>query len=455
MLLTLTTTHRPATDLGFLLHKHPERVQSFALPFGQAHVVYPEASPERLTAALLLDLDPLALTPRGRGAEAAFSPLALKPYVNDRPYVASSFLSVALARVFGSALRGECKTHPELVARPLPLEATLAALPCRGGEAWLRSLFEPLGYAVAVTRPPAEPLLPGWAAPTLGVTLRHMVTLERLLQHLYLLIPVLDDEKHYWVGEDELDKLLRRGEGWLADHPERDEITRRYLRAQRGLAARALERLGAAPEEAEEEAGGLHQARLETVHGLLKASGAARVLDLGCGEGRLLERLAQDAQFTEVVGVDVSPRALERAHKRLARLPEAAQRRVTLEPSSLLYRDARLAGFGAAALVEVVEHLEPSRLGAFERALFGVAKPKTVVLTTPNRDYNRLWPSLAGRGSGLRHPQHRFEWTRAEFQVWAERVAETYGYELELSSVGTEVPGYGAPTLLGVFRARA
>ncbi len=507
VLLTLTTTYRPATDLGFLLHKHPEKMQTFALPFGQAHVFYPEASAERCTAALLLKVDPVALTRRAHRARADF---ALYPYVNDRPYVASSFVSVALARVFGSALNASCKTHPDLALRALPLTATLAALPCRGGEALLKRLFGPLGYDLEVQNVPLDPVL-GWGESDLfTVTLRHTLPLAQLLCHLYVLVPVLDDEKHYWVGDEELRKLLEKGEGWLAGHPQREQIVKRYLKHQRSLTRVASEHFategladghfGSSPDvegvvaessdadisdtqnpvaekprlktgtptpkadsvEAEEPdrgwvsdpklrvGGGLHSERLEAVFGALKASGAGRVLDLGCGEGKLVTLLLGDAQFSEIVGTDVSLRGLERA-RRYLRLDEREHvaRRVSLLHTSLLLRDPRLLGFDAAALVEVIEHLEPDRLPTFERVLFGYMRPKTLVLSTPNREYNAVWPGLGG---GFRHPDHRFEWTRAEFLDWAERVAGAYGYTVSVGGVGPALPPYGQPSQLAVFR---
>lgn len=444
MLLTLTTTHRPATDLGFLLHKHPDRVQSFSLPFGSAHVVYPEASSERCTAALLLDIDPVGLTRR-----AERPGFALYPYVNDRPYAASSFLSVALARVFGSALNGQNRLRPELVEQVLPLSATLAALPCRGGVEVLERLFGPLGYLLRAEAVPLDPAFPEWGESNVyTVTLEHTLPLKDLLRHLYVLVPVLDDDKHYWVGDEEVAKLLDKGAGWLEGHPAREEITRRYLRHQRSLARAAGEQFGVtAP--SEPLGSRLHDERLDAVFGALKASGAARVLDLGCGEGRLLEKLVAEPQFMRVVGTDVSLRALERARRRL-RLDEQGGERVTLLHSSLLLHDARLAGFEAAALVEVVEHLEPTRLGEFEHNLFGSLRPRTVVLSTPNRAYNAVWPGLRGE---LRHPEHRFEWTPTELKGWAEQVAGAYGYAVTLSGVGPESPPYGQPSQLAVFRA--
>ena len=454
MLLTLTTTHSPATDLGFLLHKHPDKVQQFELPFGRAQVFYPKATEERCTAALLLEVDPVGLTRRAHQQRSDF---ALYPYVNDRPYVASSFMSVALARVFGSALNGVSKTRPELVKQALPLEATVAALPCRGGVDTLKCLFEPLGYDLTVTGIPLDPAFPAWGESNVfTLTLRHNLPLSRLLQHLYILIPVLDDEKHYWVGDEEVQKLLVKGADWLAEHPEREWIVRRYLKHQRSLTRLAdehfaVEDLTLERPQAAVKVDRLHDERLETVFNLLKASGAARVLDLGCGEGKLLGRLLAEPQFKRIVGTDVSLRELGWAHKRLHLddLPERAAKRVSLLHSSLLYRDARLRGFDAAALVEVVEHLEPARLEMFEQILFGYTKPQTVVLSTPNRDYNAVWWDL----KGLRHPDHRFEWTRAEFRSWAERVAQTYGYTVALSGIGPTQNPLGQPSQLGVFRA--
>ncbi len=240
MLVTITTTHRPAHDLGYLLHKHPERFQSFDLSFGKAHVFYPEVGAERCSACLLLDVDPVGMV---RGKSAGFG-LLLAQYVNDRPYAASSFLSVAIAQVFGSALQGRCKDRPELVQTAIPLSARIDVLPVRGGERFLRGVFEPLGYAVEAVRYPLDERFPEWGeSPYFSVTVRKTTTLAELLTHLYVLIPVFDNAKHYWIGADEMEKLLAKGEGWLAGHPEKEEITRRYLKFQPSLFREALARL--------------------------------------------------------------------------------------------------------------------------------------------------------------------------------------------------------------------
>lgn len=460
MLLTIRTTHSPATDLGYLLHKNPARVQSFSLSFGQAHVFYPEATPERCTAALLLDVDPVALVRGQRGGEGR----TLAQYVNDRPYVASSFLSVAIAGVFGSAMAGRCKERPELAEMALPLEAGLAAVPSRGGEAFLRRLFEPLGYRVEARPHVLDERFPEWGeSPYFTVELAATVRLADLLTHLYVLIPALDAEKHYAIGDDEVAKLIRRGEGWLAAHPEKDAIVRRYLKHRRSLVRDALAQL-TQEEEADEEAEGrgddqemaverpisLHEQRLGTVVAALKQSDARRVLDLGCGEGRLLEMLLKDRQFTEILGMDVSYRSLERAQdKRLDRLPPLQRERIRLVQGSLIYRDRRLEGYDAAAVVEVIEHLDPPRLAAFERVLFEFARPQTAVVTTPNAEYNPRFETLpAGK---FRHPDHRFEWTRAEFESWAGGVAGRFGYATRFLPIGPEDAEVGAPSQMAVF----
>lgn len=460
MLLTITTTRAPATDLGFLLHKNPARLQSFSLPFGQAHVFYPEATEETCTAALLLDVDPVGLIRRG----VRFP--RLDQYVNDRPYVASSFLSVAIARVFNTALAGRCNARPELPDEPLPLRARISAVLCRGGEDILRRLFEPLGYAVHAVQHPLDERFPEWGeSPYFTVGLEGRMRLRELLSHLYVLVPVMDAEKHYWVGEDEVEKLLRRGEGWLATHPDRELIVTRYVKYQRSLRDEALAKLlqdedpdpdrnlasGEAEEEAVEEPLRLHEQRLGSVVSVLRSSGAKRVLDLGCGSGKLITGLLKEPTFEVIAGVDVSHRALEIAASRLRleRLAPRQRDRVQLFQTALTYRDRRLSGFDAAAVVEVIEHLDKPRLSSFERVLFEHARPSTVVVTTPNREYNVKFEGLpAGQ---FRHRDHRFEWTRSELEDWAGEVAGRFGYGVRFLPIGPEDPELGAPTQMAVF----
>lgn len=476
MFLTITTTgtpDRPATDLGYLLHKHPDSAQQFSTSYGTAHVFYPEADALRCTAALLLEVDAVALVRRGKGKGRGGAPdAALAQYVNDRPYAASSLLAVAIGNVFSSAVRGVCRALPEAPARPRPLRVEVPALPARGGPGLVRRLFEPLGWTVTADPVVLDSAFPEWGdSRYVALVLESdALTLAQALRHLYVLLPVLDDAKHYWVTSEEVDKLLRAGEGWLPGHPEQQLITSRYLSRRWALTRQAMERLelvrlaetddseveeidNAVEEETEteERPTPLAVQRREAVLDALKRSGAARVLDLGCGQGQLAQALLKDPSFTEIVGVDVSMRALAIASRRLKldRMGERQASRVRLLHGSLAYTDNRLKGYDAAVLSEVIEHLDLPRLPALEYAVFGAARPRTVLVTTPNVEYNVRWETLpAGH---RRHGDHRFEWTREEFRMWAHRVAGRHGYEVGFTPVGPDDPEVGPPTQMAVF----
>jgi 3' terminal RNA ribose 2'-O-methyltransferase Hen1 len=461
MLLTISTTQQPATDLGYLLHKNPARLQTEELSFGTGYVFYPEASAERCTAALLIEIDPVALV-RGRGPAGEGG--QLEQYVNDRPYAANSFLSVAMGRMFTTAMSGRSKERQELADAAIPLTAHLPVIAARGGQDLVKRLFEPLGYTVGLQGSRLDEKFPEWGeSPYVALTLFGTVRLQDLLTHLYVLIPVLDNEKHYWVAEDEIEKLLRRGEGCLPQHPEKDLIVSRYLKRQRTLTMEALSRLLAddTPSDETENATvesetaerilSLHTQRLQRVFSVIKGTGARRVLDLGCGEGKLLRLLLAEKQFESILGMDVSWRSLETAKERLRldELPERQRGRIELIQGSLTYRDQRLNDFEAAAIVEVIEHLDAARLATFERIVFEFARPKHVVLTTPNAEYNAVFETLpAGE---FRHGDHRFEWKRSEFERWSNGVAERFGYEVRFEPVGPLDAERGAPTQMAVF----
>jgi 3' terminal RNA ribose 2'-O-methyltransferase Hen1 len=421
-------------------------------------VFYPDADDRHCEAALVLDVDPVGLV-RGKGQAQGL----LDQYVNDRPYAASSFLSVALNKAFRTAMTGVCNARQELADSAIPLEAVVTPLPMRGGEKLVRQLFEPLGWSVNV-----DPIV----GPDTGtvsrlyarVKLAGVARLNALLNHLYVLIPVLDDAKHYWVGDDEIDKLLKRGEGWLDQHPAKELIVRRYLRHRGILARAALERLApetqeeaiepearAALEDALEVPIRLNDERMAAVVEALRVAGAKTIADLGCGEGKLLHRLIRERWAEQLIGLDPAARELEWAAKRLKlHLPGGPpEGRVLLLHGSLTYRDDRWANADAAALVEVIEHLDPDRLPLVERVVFGEARPATVVVTTPNAEYNALFPNLAA--GAFRHPDHRFEWTRAQFEAWAEKIGSTYGYRPAFTGIGRPNEALGAPTQMAVF----
>ncbi|MDQ1293059.1 MAG: hypothetical protein QG608_940 [Actinomycetota bacterium] len=511
MFLTITARGPSATDLSHLLHKHPDKVQQFDVADGVAHVFYPERNDDRCTVALLVEVDPIALVRGRKGRDA--DGFSLAQYVNDRPYAASSLLAVALGRVFRTAMAGTCRARPELPGQRRPLELHVPALSCRGGSPLAEQLFAPLGWQVTTTTVPLDPTIPAWGdSRYVDLRLNGCSTLADALTQLYVLLPVLDGSKHYWENRDEVDKLLRAGERWLPGHPDRELIVARYLRHHRSLGTAAVARLAevddAEPEafdnavDAEPPAQGqpvgdlsagdspagsaavagsagagstegrsteagstegrsttgplsagssLADRRRAEVLAVLREVGATRVVDLGCGEGALLRDLLADPVFTRIVGADVSPRALDLAARRLDldRLPERTRERLQLMQSSLTYRDERLAGFDAAVLMEVLEHVDPQRLPAVARTVFGWARPNTVVVTTPNAEYNVHYKNLFP--GALRHRDHRFEWTREEFADWTQDTAARYGYTVRVLPVGDVDPQLGPSTQLALF----
>lgn len=453
MYLSISTTRAPATDLGFILMKHPDRVHEVDLKFGKATVFFPAADAARCEATLIMDVDPVGLV-RGNGGDGL-----LDQYVNDRPYAVSSFLSVAINRAFRTAMTGVSRERPELAASQIPLEIRIAPLPTRGGEELIRSLFEPLGWTVALDQSDSQNMTSRYGALTLSGSQR----VADALSHLYVLMPVLDGDKHYWVGDDEVEKLVAKGRDWLASHPAKELIARRYLKNRRTLTRAALQRLeaqdadeesNAAPRSSAEESLEtplrLNDLRIDAVMEALNRADAKIVADLGCGEGKLLARLMRDRRFSRLYGLDASMRSLERARDRLNLDPGVpASARVQLLHGALTYRDMRWADADAAILVEVIEHLEADRLPALAEVIFGAARPKTVIVTTPNVECNALFPALAaGR---FRHPDHRFEWTRAEFRAWTAQMEARYGYRAAISGIGADDALLGAPTQMAVF----
>jgi len=457
MLLTISTTYYPASDLSYLLHKNPARNQEIELSAGNAHIFYPEVSDERCTVALLLDIDPIGLV---RKASPGGNDFALEQYVNDRPYAASSFMSAALIKAFSTAMNGRCKDRPELVSQQMPFEVRISVLPVRGGEAMLRQLFEPLGYTVQPEHHPVDPAFPEWGnSRYFSVVLTNTLTLQDLLSHLYVLIPVCDNDKHYWVGQHEVEKLTEKGRDWLPSHPLKELIALRYLKHQRSLSNQALQVLLREEEKVAEEEDSepapqkvkVHDLRLQVVCQELLNTGARKVADLGCGEGRLLRLLMNEKQFDQIIGMDVSYRSLEIARDRLKldKLPPKQAERVQLFQGSLTYKDKRIEGIQAAALVEVIEHLDEARLAALERSLFDIAHPNFIIITTPNADYNVKFPSY--ETGQMRHSDHRFEWTRAQFRTWADRLSDEHGYTATYKGIGHEDEEVGALTQMALF----
>ncbi len=457
MLLTITYKGENTQELGFLLHKNPERTQQFELNYGKAYVFYPEVSNKCTTAALLLDIDPIDLARGKAGSRDG----GLFDYVNDRPYAANSFLSTAIVRILGTAMSGRCDKKQELADTPLDLSATIYSLKDNGDTELAQQMFEPLGYKTNVQRNMLDAKFPEWGiSPYINLTISGKVRLSQLLNHIYVLIPVFDKQKHYYIDEDEIEKLLNHGEGWLAEHPYKEKIARRYFDAKKSYARRAIDILIAneetdsddiSAEEEKEIHTPLNTLRMEAVKNAVLASGAETVIDLGCGECRLTSLLLSEQQIKKVTACDVSVSVLEKAAQRLHldRMNPYKKNKLNLMQASLTYKDKRFEGHDCACAIEVIEHIEPMRIPAFERSVFEFACPKTVIVTTPNREYNANYENM--QENSFRHGDHRFEWTRLEFKEWTEHICEKFNYTCVISGIGDNDENLGNPTQMGVF----
>lgn len=457
--MTITYEGRNTQDLGYLLHKNPERAQQFELNYGKAYVFYPELSDERTTVALLLDIDPIDLA-RGKVGSTEGG---LFDYVNDRPYATTSFMSTAISRIFNTALKGTCAKRQELADTPLQLTATIYSLKDGGDDSLATQLFAPLNYIVKAERVVLDSAFPEWGlSPYVNLTISGEVKLSTLLNQLYVLIPVFDRKKHYYTSEEEIAKFLNHGKGWLENHPYKEKIAQRYFSEKKAYARKALDVLltdevdpdetDANDETEEKEARTpLNAQRMESVKNAVLASGAASVIDLGCGECRLTSLLLNEPQIKKVAACDVSIRTLEKAAQRLRldQMPTPKKNKLSLFQASLTYKDKRFEGFDCACVIEVIEHIEPTRLPALERSIFEFAAPKTVIITTPNSAYNANYEQM--QAGSMRHADHRFEWTREQFENWTEQVCKKFGYSCRISGIGDIDQRYGSPTQMGVF----
>ncbi|MBR0149548.1 MAG: 3' terminal RNA ribose 2'-O-methyltransferase Hen1 [Lachnospiraceae bacterium] len=440
MLLTITYRGENTQDLGYLLYKNPARPQSVQLSMGRAYIFYPEVSDEETTVALLVSLDPLNLAKGKTGSLEK----GLFAYVNDRPYVASSFMTNAINRVFGTAMTGRCDSRPELAASELDLEAKIYMLPVRGNKNFLNEVFEPLGYEVKYETFCVDEEYPGWGeCDCVNLMLHGKVRVADLLNQLYILIPVFDLQRHYFVNDTDVEAIVKHGENWLPSHPLAERIVRRYFKMARSLGREASERLGISVAivddgDASQDGNGafipLDQARLEAVLDEILRCGAKTCIDLGCGEGKLIKLLLDSGKPETIAGADVVTGELKKAAERIGyeRLPERQKQKVKLFQGSLMYPDERFKGYDCMSVIEVMEHIEPERLPMLEQVVFKWAAPKMVIFTTPDRRYNENYGLYDGQ---MRHDDHRFEWDREEFEKWTGHICEKYGYTVTVKGI--------------------
>lgn len=353
MLLTITCKDPDARDLSWLMHKRPERFQFFNLPYGKAHVFFPEYSDEKTIACLLLEVESAGLNEICKAREGEFQ------YVNPRQFLSGSLLASAIAKVFASAIKGICEERSELAQKPFNFEIEIANFSCRLKPEYVERLFAPLGYEIKFV-----PLTNQYAERTMqfgNLRLSAKATLRNILSQLFILLPVFDRQIHFWIGEDQLEKFVRHAKGWLENHPEKRFIINEYFWQAAELKYCVIEQFDALAV-VEEPAPYLKALRQIKIAEILAQHNAKSVLDLGCGNGSLLQHLAAQKTFARLCGMDISARNIEDARKRLC----APGRRFCADGdifvSSLTYRDKRFAGHDALVLSEVIEHFERERM---------------------------------------------------------------------------------------------
>jgi 3' terminal RNA ribose 2'-O-methyltransferase Hen1 len=467
MLLTITCRGENATDIGYVLRKRPGRLLRFDRNKNTIGVLmyWPRVEDDLCQFAMQLDIDPLDMSPRRPGAIAASN---LFDYVNDRPYATSRLMGSAIAWFLREALydRPLPEGAPDDVReRVFDLEARIFAFEERG---LAKDAFEALGYETDVTPHVLDDEHPSWGlSPYADVRVRKNETVTELLQHLHVMLSALPKpSKNESATKEVAERLLRVSGTWLADHPMRNKLVWRYLSYDRALASDVMDKLACTTSEDTASDGAtsddatdaepkakhvpLHTQVLDTVSAIIRESGCTSVLDAGCGDGKLVRLLLGIEQVERIGAADVSATSLRRLQSKLTeRRRTAMPDNLDVFQASVTMSDDRLRGYDAICAIEVVEHIDPRRIRDLERVVFEESGASLIVVTTPNREYNRVYGIPSDL---LRHPDHRFEWTRDEFARWVTHVCETYGYTSDMRGVGEVDEAAGQPTLVATFR---
>lgn len=449
MLLTLRVTGPHAADLQVLLDKSPDKLHSTSLPLGVVHVFFPEASPDAATVALLVNVDAVAWSSNESPAGFALANAAT--------------LSAAIAHVFSMALAARSPARPDLVTAMLPIEVRLSSFAVSRGTDDARALFAPLGYDVEVTE---DALVE--SSTTQEHLVRHSVRLTKLaplyevLSHMYVLGPIVDDHAADPVLTAEREALLLHAEGAARGHPLAERITQAYAMRRTSETSAAVERLLVADSlgaptnaDATNVPTLLDDARIDAIVYELREVAAQSVVDLGCGDGKLLARLVREKALTRIVGLDVSYRLLDAASARmkLDRRGTKKSERLELLHGSLFYADSRLRGFDAAVLADVLQHVAADRLGDIEHVVFHDAQPKTIIVMMNGSGVwgagSRRLPEAPNAQPAREQsaPTDPHAWSTNQFDAWASGVSERCGYRVRLLSIGSS----HLPTRMAVF----
>ncbi|MDN4617361.1 3' terminal RNA ribose 2'-O-methyltransferase Hen1 [Paenibacillus sp. PsM32] len=479
MYLTIKATGEHANMISHLLAKNPHNLYDRTEKGARVRLVYTSFEPHDTEAILFVTPDPIELV---KGTPDHYD---ITQYINDRELAVSSLFCSYIRPALGTALNGKPKAdYMNWVDYQFDLQMTFGPVASDLPDHVVESLFQPLGYEVQMERGEIDYSFDLKNRSTVRhIQISGQQTLQQMLRQVYILIPVLDNYKHYYINEDEIERLRRYGEGWLSTHPQHDLMIKRSLRFAplikeyeqqvandasmdtllTEISTHSVEDATAQAESAEplEIIDGLettieppvvrlnelrYRAIVEQVSLLPQRK---QVIDFGAGEGKLSVRLGQIEGVEQVWAVEPSMQSQLRAIDRFAKLEGRTDDVIpVITTGSLFYRDERWIDQDVIILCEVIEHINEVRLPQVIHTLFTDYRPQTLIITTPNREYNEVYDMDTEE---IRHADHRFEWTRAEFEQYCTQWIQNRPYTFTISGIGEKHEQYGQPTQMVVF----
>ncbi|AYV66644.1 MULTISPECIES: methyltransferase domain-containing protein [Niallia] len=447
MQISLKVYGEHARMVSHLIAKNPHNLYERKEKGGLVRIVFTKNEEHEVQILFFVTVDNMELTKN----QTNFS--SITHYINDRESAVSSIFCSVLRKAVGTALNGKPKDEfKEWVNYSFPLEITFGPLSTKLTNHELAELFEPLGYELTIEN--GKVLLPKSFAKKSSakfITLKAKQTIQDCFRHLFVLIPVMDQYKHYYIDEKEVDKLKRYGEGWLSSHPKRNEIIKESLVFSDLIEKSRL--IESKPSEEKQapltKKKSLNQWRYEKIiETVKKLPHNSRIVDMGAGEGKLTAQLGFISGIEELIAVDPSEREQLKAKKRIEALVDKPDFLLpTFKWGSLFYYDSELEKKDIFILCEVIEHIDENRLGKVFDTIFTKYKPYHVIVTTPNQDYNAVYDMNEAK----RHSDHRFEWTQQQFEEWTKYWESHANYKVQIDGIGEYIEGYGYPTQMAIF----
>ncbi|WP_042142009.1 methyltransferase domain-containing protein [Paucisalibacillus sp. EB02] len=444
MQLTIHATGSNVEVISYLLAKNPNNLYERSNNGHLVRMFYNKFTSEEVEVTFFVTPDPINLS---RNSSENYD---ITSYINDREFVVSSIFCSFLRSALGTALNGKPKEeYASWVNHAFNFQFSFGPLTSDLSDKQIIDLFAPLGYEVEITYGKVDYQVNIKSKSTARfVTLKGLTTLQNGIRQIFMLIPVLDNYKHYYIDEKEIEKIERYGEGWMDTHPQREFILRRALRFKELLDSVEMDAKSKSEGKAAEKRVRLNDLRYEKIIDYIKnLTNRESIVDFGSGEGKLSVRLGFVKGVKEILAVEPSEVA---ALKALKRFEELRGKENFLQPTpvmgSLFYFDERLKSKDVIVLCEVIEHIDEYRLPKIMGTILREYKPKTLIITTPNQEYNQVYDM----GKEYRHSDHRFEWTRVEFQEWCNS-HNPGSYELTFEGIGEEHPTFGYPTQMGMF----